>query len=261
MEPSTHQDLPTKATVDPADLHRATLFYELDGEELGQLSRRFAEVHVPVDDFIVQGGGEPHGAFYVIKDGTVAVFNDTLGEPVQLLAQLGPGEFFGELELLDVGHRTAAVRAVTDVHLLKISKLDLLEFLEQHPTIERKLQATASNRYVRNVASAVELAQSRKVRIRFAHPVNLRLEDQSIHAATLHNLSLGGLSLAAAPPAWQPDDVVRFGLGLAAGELELSGHVSWRRKDRIGMAFVDTHRNHNMLLQLTIRMLREAMPS
>ena len=247
--------------VDPSDLHRAAIFFELDENELDQLSRRFVEVHVPVDDFIVQGGGEPSGAFYVIKDGTVAVFNDTLGEPVQLLAQLGPGEFFGEFEILGIGHRSVSVRAVKDTYLLKISKDDLLEFLEQQPVIERKLQAAASSRYVRNVIGTLELARSRKTRIRFAHPVKLRLADDSDHPATLHNLSLGGLSLSQAPARWQPDDVVRFGLGLEAGELELAGRISWRREDRIGMAFVETHRNHNMLLQLTIRMLLEATPS
>ena len=258
MASATHEN---QARVDPRELHRAAIFFELDENELDQLSRRFVEVQVPIDDFIVQGGGEPSGAFYVIGDGTVAVFNDTLGEPVQLLAQLGPGEFFGEFEILGVGQRSVSVRAVTDTRLLKIPKHEFLDFLEQHPVIERKLQAAASSRYVRNVAGALELASSRKTRIRFAHPVSLRLEDDSSHAATLHNLSLGGLSLAQAPNFWQPDDVVRFSLGLEAGELELAGRISWRREDRIGMAFVETHRNHNMLLQLTIRMLLEATPS
>lgn len=72
-------------------------------------------------DFIFfEGDIEAH--FYIIESGTVKIFSkNKTGEKVEL-AQLSPGETFGEFALIDKGARTASAQAITDVKLMKISE-------------------------------------------------------------------------------------------------------------------------------------------
>ncbi len=244
-------------TVRPADLRRAAIFRELDNDELAQLSRLFVELQVPAD-YLVLREGERSEAFYVIRKGTVAVFSDAVGKPVADLAHLGPGDFFGEMGLFGIWKRTASVRSTRETRLLKIASRDLLRFLDRRPEVKRKLEATASYRYSTHVAAALELGRRREVRIGFNHPVSLRLGDGATRLATLINLSIRGLSLDNAPPEWQEGETVSFGLRLPNGELELAGRINWRQGEQVGMRFERTQRNHDMLIQLTIRMLLEA---
>jgi uncharacterized membrane protein len=50
------------------------------------------------------------------------------------IAVLGPGDFFGEISLLDGGARTTTVRAEDDLQLLSLSRHDFMEFLKRHPS-------------------------------------------------------------------------------------------------------------------------------
>ena len=49
------------------------------------------------------------------------------------LAQLKPGDFFGELAVLDRGERSSSATAVTDIHLHRLSSDDFQKFLTDHP--------------------------------------------------------------------------------------------------------------------------------
>ncbi len=242
--------------VTPGDLRLAEVFRELDDEELGRLSRRFIELELPTDCYLIQHG-ERSDAFYVVREGTVAVFRDAVGEPVQLHAHLHRGDFFGEMGLFGIGEQKASVRTTEPSRVLKVTRRDLLAFLDAYPAIRRKLLATASYRYTTNMAASLELVRRHEVRIRFEHPIVLYLDDGTTKEAVLQNLSLGGLSLEGAPADWQDGESVRFGLGLQNGVLQLAGIVSWRSGDRAGVGFEKTQPNHSMLIQLTIRMLLE----
>src|SRR4051812_47148587 len=62
--------------------------------------------------------GEAGDDFYIIELGHIVIcYPDENGREVTL-ATLGPGQFFGELSLLDGGRRTATARAHTQVKLL-----------------------------------------------------------------------------------------------------------------------------------------------
>jgi CRP-like cAMP-binding protein len=76
---------------------------------------------------------------FVIVDGEAKV---TIGG--KLKTKLGPGEFFGEIALLDGGPRTATVTAETDVKLLGLTEWVFRGLLQEHPAIAVKtLQAMA----------------------------------------------------------------------------------------------------------------------
>ncbi len=59
--------------------------------------------------------------------------------------RLGPGDFFGEIALLDGGPRTATVTTVTPVHVLFIARWNFRELLNDQPALAIKmLEAVAA---------------------------------------------------------------------------------------------------------------------
>jgi CRP-like cAMP-binding protein len=74
--------------------------------------------------------GRPGDAFYVILDGEVSV-----GVPGRRRTRLGPGEYFGEMALLDGSPRSATVTADGDVLLLEVGRTAFARLLKQEPAI------------------------------------------------------------------------------------------------------------------------------
>jgi uncharacterized membrane protein len=109
------------------------LFAKLKPTELAELSGLLKEQKVDNQQVVFWIGDE--GAdFYLVQIGRVAVcYPDDMGHEVTI-AVLGPGDFFGEISLLDGGPRTATIRAEDDVRLLSLSRHDFLEFLTRNPS-------------------------------------------------------------------------------------------------------------------------------
>ena len=114
-------------------ISRIPLFAKLSPTEVAELAGLLKEQRVAAQQPVFWIGDE--GAdFYVIQVGRVAVCApDEVGHEVKL-ASLGPGDFFGELSLLDGGPRTATVRAENDAILLSLSRHDFLEFVRRNPS-------------------------------------------------------------------------------------------------------------------------------
>jgi CRP/FNR family cyclic AMP-dependent transcriptional regulator len=88
---------------------------------------------------VIAREGEPGIGLFVIADGTAEV---TIGGAKK--ASLGPGDFFGEIALLDGGPRTATVTATSDVKLLGLTEWVFRGLMQEHPSIAVKtLQAMA----------------------------------------------------------------------------------------------------------------------
>jgi CRP-like cAMP-binding protein len=166
------------ASVDPTLLGNIPLFSKLSVEEVAALTgllraRKFAASEPVV--YIGDDGSE----FYVVQLGKVAVSHpDETGKEV-VLAELGPGNFFGEISLLDGGPRTATVRAATDVTLLSLERGAFVQFLLKHPSAAvhiltilgaRQRDLLEKLRGLRNVNEAVAGEQTRlqQVLTRFA---------------------------------------------------------------------------------------------
>jgi CRP/FNR family cyclic AMP-dependent transcriptional regulator len=83
--------------------------------------------------------GDYSDSLYCILSGRVKVFlNDDEGKEVILNVQ-GPGEYFGELALLDSGPRSASVMALEKCQLMVISKTDFEDFLAKHESAQKKI--------------------------------------------------------------------------------------------------------------------------
>src|SRR4051812_46057673 len=103
--------------IDPTLLGNIPLFAKLTPNELGELVNLLRTRDVARQQTIVRIGDQGT-EFYVIQQGRVVVSApDDQGAEVKL-AELGPGNFLGEISLLDGGPRTATVRALEPVTLL-----------------------------------------------------------------------------------------------------------------------------------------------
>ena len=99
------------ATVE--QLQHVPLFADLDQRELQSLASSFKERIFEAGSTVV-GEGPGGVGFFIIDEGEATVTRD--GEE---LAKLGPGQYFGELALIDEGTRTATITADTDLEVLR----------------------------------------------------------------------------------------------------------------------------------------------
>jgi CRP-like cAMP-binding protein len=105
------------------------LFGGLSPDELAAVAERAVEVDFAEGRTIVRQG-EVGTGFFLIATGLARVVRD--GETV---AQLGPGDFFGELSLLDGEPRIAAVVTQTPTTCLAMASWDFEALLEAQPRL------------------------------------------------------------------------------------------------------------------------------
>ena len=91
------------------DLAAVPLFADLDAYALAELAGRFEVEEYAAGRTIVSEGDAGY-AFYVVADGLARV-----SSAGQVVRDLGPGEYFGEIAILGKGRRTATVAAVSDL--------------------------------------------------------------------------------------------------------------------------------------------------
>ncbi len=90
--------------------------------------------------------GEEGDALYVIKSGRVEVITtDAEGNEVKI-AELGGGDFFGEIALITGRPRTATVRAITKVRLMKMSREAFEQICERFPEVRVKAEEIVEKR-------------------------------------------------------------------------------------------------------------------
>jgi CRP/FNR family cyclic AMP-dependent transcriptional regulator len=152
---------------DEADsLSRVPLFKRLTSAELEQLAQEVDQVRFAADETIFneQDKGD---ALYVVESGSVRIW--VLDEDVKpvTLAELKPGEFFGELAVLDRGPRSTNATAIEGTILNRLSSDDFQNFLMDHPDVAidviceigarmRQTNVLVSQRATRNINVEME---------------------------------------------------------------------------------------------------------
>jgi CRP-like cAMP-binding protein len=121
----------TKAIV--GMLQKAPLWSGLTEKELKVIARAFKELKYESGDFIVHKGERGIG-FYLIVDGSVEVRTDG-----RVLSKLGPGQFFGEMSLLDGQPRSADVVALEPSKCLALSSWNFNSIVSDYPKMALKL--------------------------------------------------------------------------------------------------------------------------
>lgn len=234
-------------------LRRIPLFADLEDGQLQRLEGMVREENSPAKRVIFREG-DPVDAFYIVKDGLVTVYREEKGKPLQVLARLEEGGYFGEMGLLnDKARRFASARTALPSALLRIEKHDLVKLLAEIPILELKFRAEVIRRHGMNVSALLALAGQRDVRIRLGVDAVIVLEDGRSMPVKLENLSIGGIGLSGGP-LWEVKQPVRFSVALPREEaiLEVTGTVTWKEGDTVGIAFDpdvagDPHRIHRVV--------------
>lgn len=125
-------------------------FALLDDVERAALSERLESTAVPAGHAIFRDG-DPGDSLYVVRSGTVEISVKTSTGERLLLETAGPGDFFGELSLLDSGPRTATAEAANDVEMLVLDREGLEAFLRLKPAAAMDLVAATARRLRENV--------------------------------------------------------------------------------------------------------------
>jgi CRP/FNR family transcriptional regulator, cyclic AMP receptor protein len=121
-------------------LSQVPMFKALSRRDLALVARLAEDYHVDAGYVFVREGRR-ESQFYWILDGTARV---TRGR--RTVARLGPGDYFGELALLDPGPRNATVTADTGMEVLELGAREFGGLLEEVPGIARKLLAGLARR-------------------------------------------------------------------------------------------------------------------
>ena len=114
-------------------IQKVPLFADLDKSELDMLTRSFKERTFQAGQTVAEEGSGGVG-FFVIDDGTakVVVHGEERGK-------LGPGDYFGEIALIDEGARSASITAETDLRCYGLTSWEFRPLVETNASIAWKL--------------------------------------------------------------------------------------------------------------------------
>ena len=116
---------------------RQTGFFETQGLE-------HAAMYAPGETIIRQG--EPSERFFIIVAGFVEVSHKNEAGEIDVIRQLGEGDFFGEIGLLEGLARNATVRALTAVQVVTFSRESFMRWMKKSPQSLAQLKETAVRR-------------------------------------------------------------------------------------------------------------------
>ncbi len=114
-------------------LRKVALFSGITERALGTIAGRAEVIEFAPGQYIVRQGQVGTG-FYLLASGRARVVRGG-----QALARLGPGDFFGELSVLDQAPRMAHVIAEEPTVCLALASWDFTKVLEEHPKIALSL--------------------------------------------------------------------------------------------------------------------------
>lgn len=121
-------------------LAQVPLFEGLSRRHLKQIAEHADEISFREKETIVEAG-QPGGTFFIIVEGEVRVVRGD-----RTIARAGPGEFFGEISLLDGGPRTASVIADTPVVAIRLFKASFDKVVRDEPRVAGKILAVVARR-------------------------------------------------------------------------------------------------------------------
>jgi CRP/FNR family cyclic AMP-dependent transcriptional regulator len=129
--------------MDARSLERVPLFAGLSHREREQVARWADAIDLPEGRHLLDEGRLPH-EFFVILDGAVDVVHED-----RRLASLGPGDFFGEIALIQHGRRTATVVTTAPTTLAVMSPPSFDAMRREMPRVAERIDAAIRERLPR----------------------------------------------------------------------------------------------------------------
>jgi CRP/FNR family transcriptional regulator, cyclic AMP receptor protein len=121
-------------------IKRAPLFADCSHSELEQIAQIADEIDLAEGKALTREG-EPGREFFVLLEGEADVSRDG-----QSINKLGPGDFFGEIALVEDVPRTATVTATTPVRVLVVTDRAFQQLLQKQPELQRKVLVALAQR-------------------------------------------------------------------------------------------------------------------
>jgi CRP-like cAMP-binding protein len=126
--------------VDVSQLKRIPLFQEVSDDALKQVATFATGEEFPEGAVLVKEGGYSND-FFAIEEGTAKVEREG-----QHLADLGPGDIFGEQGLLEKQERSATVTATSPIKVIKIEHWELSQMKKSMPDAVEQLRQQVEER-------------------------------------------------------------------------------------------------------------------
>ncbi|MGH2671782.1 MAG: cyclic nucleotide-binding domain-containing protein [Actinomycetota bacterium] len=134
--------------MDARRLKQIPLFEDLPRRKLERIAAWTDEVDVRAGRHLIDQGAFPH-EFMVIESGTAEVLVD--GNHV---ADLGPGDFFGEMALMEAHRRTATVTATADLRVIVMHDRDFRAMEDEMPDVTARIRSVMDTRRKRDESRA-----------------------------------------------------------------------------------------------------------
>ena len=152
-------------------LRHVPLFESLDNEAAHELCELLESIDRESGAVLFRAGDEGD-AMYLIEEGRVRIYVRTKEGHEITLTELGRGDFFGEMALLDDKPRSADARVAADARLAVLSREHFLSFVRSHPNVALELLSALANR-LRQTDELLRHSATRNVNVEEAAQLTL----------------------------------------------------------------------------------------
>ena len=152
-------------------LRHVPLFESLDNEAAHELCELLESIDRKFGAVLFRAGDEGD-AMYLIEEGKVRIYVRTKEGHEITLTELGRGDFFGEMALLDDKPRSADARVAVDARLAVLSREHFLSFVRSHPNVALELLSALANR-LRHTDELLRHSATRNVNVEEAAQLTL----------------------------------------------------------------------------------------
>ena len=226
----------------PVQLDSLAVFAGVSPERLALLADRCEEKSFSANQLIFRRGDRCDG-LWVVSAGGVLLRTEIPGKAIDRLLDIGPGEVFGEAEVLEDSLCQLTARALGATTLIRIPQEPLRELLLGHPPVETHLRMLGVRRRSARVRAMLAPHSRREPRIWVDCDVWIttgpRGESDRVR---LIDLSNSGACISRVPADWTTGELLSFALGTLGKPnlLQVRGIVRWRNESTVGLAFEDT---------------------
>lgn len=134
------------------------IFNHLSDEMMDQIGRRTKHKQLDKGEFLFQAG-DSDDSLYVVNRGLLRITRMASNGKEQLVRLLYPGDFTGEWTIFDQeSEHEEYAEAVRETNICLISRTDMNELLEEHPTITRFLLKEVTHRLQSSERQAMTLS-------------------------------------------------------------------------------------------------------
>jgi CRP/FNR family transcriptional regulator, cyclic AMP receptor protein len=156
-------------------LRLVPLFESLDDEAAGELCRLLQSIDCKAGAFLFRAG-DKGDAMYLIERGKVRICVRATDGREMTLTELGRGDFFGEMALLDGQRRSADALVAEDARFAVLSRDHFLSFMRSNPNVALEMLTALANR-LRHTDELLRHSATRNVNVEEA--AHLTLADRA----------------------------------------------------------------------------------